>query len=143
MAVFLDNLPFPLWILAPEKEDRSSDLRTLYAEFASAMGYWLWQCSTWLNSNAKGPARGRRIVINIHLPDAQTWRELPPQIEERRAAATISVTLRADRRELELTLQPGASVLFNRADNYGERECLKRLLRGLCDLLGIAATIFG
>lgn len=142
VGVFVDSLPFPLWILAPEKEDRSSDLRTLYAELASAMAYWLWQCSTWLNSNIiNGPAPGRPTVINLLLANGQAWREVPPQIEERQAAEMISVTFKVDRRELDLTLQPGALVLFNRADNYGERECLKTLLRGICDLFGIAATI--
>jgi hypothetical protein len=136
VAVFVEGLPIPVWILAPEKEDRSSDHRMLYSEFASALAYWLWQCSDWLKLNFVHNQARRPLLVNLVLEEPSGWSELPAPIREDGRGDAVSAATNAQRSEVDIRLGHGVSAIFNRADNYGERECLKKLLRGVCDVLG-------
>lgn len=137
VAVFVENLPFPLWILGPEE---AGDLRKLYAEIASALAYWIWQCSNWLRSNIVPPC-ARPIIIKLSLSDGGEWQEASADANDSQLAEMIGVSHEITRGEVRLTFQSGSSALFKRADNYGERELLRMAVRGLCNLLNLSSRV--
>jgi hypothetical protein len=140
VAVYVEGLTFPLWILGPE-EERTGELRKFYAEMAAAWAYWIWQSSRWLSRITGPQSAGKPLIIELLFADKQVWSEMPSTSVARQAHELISATSDPNLRRVLLTFQPGASSLFVGADNHGERECLKIVLRGICDVLGISDKI--
>ena len=137
VAVFVEGLPFPLWILGHE-EARSGDLRKFHAEMAAALGYWIWQSTVWINRVAARARSSKPVVISLWKPAVETPSggagETGITTQEPEVVCDIA------QRRIDLKFNAGGSVLFNTADNSGERECLRKVLMSLSDVLGLGES---
>ena len=134
IAVLVEGLPFLVWVLV-KKEDHDNELHSFYAEFAAAIGYWLWQCSTQLQPIlATIDVPNKPVLVNVVLPEAKDWWVATTEMDKPNVKDLIVFSANLTDLEVTLELKKGALVFFNTADNYAERESLRQILLGLAKL---------
>jgi hypothetical protein len=138
VAVLVERLRVPVWILGPEVLPDRRYLRW-YVEFAELVAYWIWQCTADLEAPLEALAHHTdRLLIRLDLRPDQSWLEQrtaePNQNAERGAAQYIQCRI-LGRNELAVELQAGVVRAFKGPDNAGERELLHRVLNTLTELL--------
>jgi hypothetical protein len=137
VAVFVDNLPFPLWVVAV-KEEHHGKSRSFYAELASSLAYWLWHCSDSLTASLRDrPHNPELIRIELSLPAEEEWGISAGAPKTGSENELIVTNVDQNTRTVRLSFQPGISSLFNTGNNYGERHCLRCMLCGLRDILQV------
>lgn len=134
VEVLVEELSPVVWITnAPYQSDAQRQLRKVYAQFAEAIGYWLWQFTPSLATILSPSADERpRLLIEVRMERAEEWESGG---EQSTAEPAVTVDVRADYAQLQVGFTPAMNVLLTRADNYGERELMRHVLRGLRELL--------
>lgn len=128
VEVLLEALPLDVWVVGPDElpEDR---YRSLYALFADLIAYWLWQLAPGLGPYLKELADYRyQMQVRLELVPDDGWFEAR---ENRNATIRCGVDADAN---LLLELHSGVTELLESPDNSGEREVMRRVLRGIRDL---------
>jgi hypothetical protein len=140
-AAFVDGLPFPIWVIAPERS-RASQQHRAYAELINALAYWLWQCQTFLQSEfSRSIPEKRSVTIQLNFGARDEWRQESPEAVTGSMKAWFDVKLDHTRSEVRLDFLPGSSAIFRTADNEGERQMLHAALIGLRALFGFESNI--
>lgn len=139
-TAFVEDLPFPLWVIAPENS-RASEQHKAYAELINALAYWTWQCRSFINANFPRSQPQMPVVFRLNLGSKEEWRQQSPELVD--GSPSASFEIRTDRAsgEINLELLPGSSVIFRTSDNEGERRMLRAALTGLRALFGLEAAI--
>ncbi len=129
VEILLEALPVDLWILGPE-DPPSREARHLNVLFAEFVAYWLWQMAPGLEAPLLNVAdRKRQIVIRLDLSAEDAWfDDASGEAIDVEDAAQCEV---AGDGSLILRLRPGSKHLFVGPDNRGEREVVRKLLRGI------------
>jgi hypothetical protein len=136
-AVFVDGLPFPLWVVAAT-EKHSHETHSFYAELASALAYWLWQCSEPLMAAIHYRPDSEDVIrIEFSIPGEAEWSKPADIPKVGGENGLIVTTIDRSTKSIRLSLQAGISTLFNTGNNYGERECLRCMLQGLREILQV------
>jgi hypothetical protein len=131
--MLVERLPLPVWVTGAsyETSDAQRDNRRLRAQLVEAIGYWLWQFTTSLTSVLFPLAAVRtHVLIEVHVDRTNAHAD-----ESTAGASAITVTAEEDRAQLRVNFTRGIDSLLARADNLGEREMMRHVLRGLRSLL--------
>ena len=140
-AAFVENLPFPLWVIAPA-DTRQTRQHRVYAELIDSLAYWLWQCQQFICGAFPSSATASfPITIQLTLGSENEWSGNAPEAHV--AAASLLFRSEIDRacKRITLTFLPGCSAMFRTSDNEAERRMLHAALVGLRWLLGSEETI--
>lgn len=130
-AVLNEVLPLRVWVVGP---DAVADERYegWYRELARMLVYWLWQVAPSLGVLAEALAdRMNAVVIRLEVEPSEAWFAAGSDAESEEAPGIVCV---AEADGIRLMLAASALPLFERADNAGEREILRAVLRALADL---------
>jgi len=137
-ACLVEGLLLPVWITGLAPEDEQQSLSDLYALFAHAIAYWLWQCTPSLRSPIQSliPNHSNILVQLSLLPDEFWYRAE----EQGMPANKTPIDLHVDSANsvISLTLRSSSRSLFATADNSGERRLMQLILSGLRELLPIS-----
>jgi len=139
-TAFVENLPFPLWVIAPENS-RESQQHKAYAELINALAYWMWQCQSFFDANFPRSAPQTPVVVRLNLGSKEEWRQQSPEFAVGSPNALFHIETNHASNEVRLDLLPGSSAIFRTADNEGERQMLRGALTGLRALFGLEAAI--
>jgi hypothetical protein len=136
VAVFVEGLPLPTWIVSSEQKDSiQREYRHLYAEFTQTIGYWLWQFTPSLNSLIQALTLDSRVLlIQLFIEQDEAWHH----IEERSFTLNkepIKSEANSVKTTLNVTISSGICSLLRSANNEGERYLMQRVLAGIRDLL--------
>lgn len=119
IAVFVEALDVPVWILGPEQTEDD----VLYGELADAVAFWLWQAKEGLHQRLR---LNSLLIVEVAIaqelePDrAKKVNSLPAVLVERSAESTIKVVFTST-----------FHSLVRQPDNGADRELLKSLLGAL------------
>jgi hypothetical protein len=139
-AVFVDGLPFPVWVLSADPQDGSNP-RGFRAEMVASLAYWLWQCSRPLGALLGGIQTNRPVLIRVSLPNIEEWSIPESAVQSGGEDQVVKISVDQANNSVNIVFQSDFARLFNTADNYGERECLRYTLMGLRELLQIDAIL--
>lgn len=139
-AVFVDGFPFPVWVLSADPQDGSNP-RGFRAEMVASLAYWLWQCSRPLGALLGGIHTNRPVLIRVSLPNKEEWSIPQSAVQSGGEDQVVKISVDQAHNSVSIVFQSDIARLFNSADNYGERECLRHTLMGLRELLQIGAVL--
>ncbi|PYS91705.1 MAG: hypothetical protein DMF64_11520 [Acidobacteria bacterium] len=113
----------------------SSPTKSYYVNFAELIAYWLWQFTPSLSVPlASLTAQHSHVLIQLYLHPEEAW--------GRRQSSELSalehvINTRSDPKTGVITveLRAGVTELFYSADNRGERDLMRALLRAIGELL--------
>jgi hypothetical protein len=135
LRLLIEVLPLNLWVTAPNGI-ATARLRGLYLQFAEAVAYWVWQLGPSLGPYLREVAsRRRQIVIHLELDSEEGWFEETPDSDPSHDEMVRCAPTEVG--DLMVRLHPSAKHLFGGADNAGEREFLRTLLRGFSECLEV------
>lgn len=130
IEILIEGLPKSVWIISLPEEGADS-LRATRFEFVDAIAYWVWQYTPSLKQViAKVRVPNNPVVLRIGLSEHDGW-EKPLYSDSEPIQTQVDVTGGTVR----ITFSPSIHKLLNRADNSGEREILRSLLRAFRELL--------
>jgi hypothetical protein len=134
VEVLVEGLPLPVWVTnAPYRSDAQRRQRRLYAQLTEAIGYWLWQFTPSLMSVLSPlTATHPHVLIEIQVERPEVW-EGPDEAPTDEPAITVAAG--SGHAQLLVCFNPAMDMLLARADNHGEREMMRHVLRGLRGLL--------
>lgn len=139
VEILVKGSPLPIWItVSPFESDAQRSLRNVYAQFAEAIGYWLWQFMTSLTPALSViKSECPHILIEIRIERAEEWENAPDASDTSDSAEEPAIVVKGlpGQAKLNVTLTPAINPLIERADNSGEREMMRHVLSGLHDLL--------
>jgi len=132
MAV--EGFPLPVWV-SPNKNsfDIPPAARGLYFEMTDAIAYWLWQCQEWINDDLSllDPAP---IAFKFELDPEEGFNPIERNFERNPELANhFNVTLEGN--TISISIPPSIIPYLYGADNEGERELTRQLLKGINLLL--------
>jgi len=131
--VILEGLPLPIWILNAESIDRDGPFFSTGLNFVELIAYWLWQFTPSLaRFVAPFNQRYRHIVIRVNITQDEAW--FKRSSAESDLPSVILATWDTDNGILDLEPQPGILSQFYSADNAGEREFMRSVLRHFAEL---------
>jgi hypothetical protein len=134
VELLVEGLPMPVWITNfPFQSEAEASVRGIYALLAEAIAYWLWQFTPSLTSYFSFlDEKYSRLLIEIKLDQPHTWDTRATVLGEEPAIAT---DVKTDDGTIRMTFKPGMNFLLQGADNTGEREMVRFLLRALANLI--------
>jgi len=118
VAVYLEALETPVWILGPDQSDNDA----LYGELADAVAFWLWHASVRLHGKLKHVS-----LLTIELAVAE---EFQGKVEESKSLPALLVES-TGASALKLVFTSTVHDLVRQPDNRADRELLKSLLLAL------------
>ncbi|MGH3070797.1 MAG: hypothetical protein ACRDNB_00840 [Gaiellaceae bacterium] len=129
-ALLVEGYELPVWIFSPaELPDARYGVR--YAQIVEALAYWMWRFTPSIAALAESvEARCRQLWLEVELVPDDAWFGGPNAIAGAGADGVIACIATGPCR-LTVRLRPGFLDLVNRDDNEGERELMRRVLRGL------------
>jgi hypothetical protein len=134
VEVLVEGLPLPIWITNvrfPTQAHR--ELREIYAQIAEAIGYWLWQFTpSLLPAFESLPHRTERLLIEVALEEPEAWHRM---IREDQEEAGFSLLVDPDTCCVRIAMGANVSRLLQGPNNAGEREMMREVLHGCCQLL--------
>lgn len=131
--VILEGLPLPFWLVNAENIERGSMSFTVGSNFIELIAYWLWQFTPSLATFLKPLSEQyHHIVIRMNITPAEQW--VKRTSAESNLPCEIFSTWNADEATLDLEPQPGILNQFYSADNAGEREFMRTVLRHIAQL---------
>jgi len=137
VALLVEGLPLPIWIIGPsyEENDEQRKLHALYAEFAEAIGYWVWQFTPSLYPILQSLApKHSHILIRLHLPPSEAWHRIKER-EKKLGEMPLDVSADSASGILTVILHPTVSLMLEGTNNSGERELMQHVLSGFRELL--------
>lgn len=135
VAVLVEGLLLPTWIVSPEQDGIQREYRHLYCEFAETIGFWLWQFSPSLNSIIQTlAAHSRTLLIKLFIEPDEAWHQIQEQ-----SVALEQEPIKFEANSVEATLNvnisSGICSFLRSANNEGERYLMQHILAGIRDLL--------
>jgi len=132
--ILVEQLPVPVWITnAPYKSEADANAREIYARITEAIGYWLWQFTPAIRQPLSPLTRRyRRILIEVRLEEPTSWETHP---DECNGGPPITSQVDIIEGNIRLIFNPAMNFLLQGADNTGEREMMRQLLREVASLL--------
>lgn len=129
-ALMVEGYELPVWIFSPAQlPDGRYGVR--YAQIVEALAYWMWRFTPSLTELAGSvETRCRQLWLEVELVPDEAWFGGPNAIAGAEADDVIDCIATGPCR-LTVRLRPGFLDLVNRDDNEGERELMRRVLRGL------------
>ena len=125
-ALLVEGLPINVWILVPVQNDggRRFDF-PLVAQIADGLAYWVWQFTPALTLifEELGWTQGR-LAIHVQAQDDLT------AAEDAAAHEDPFVTTDLENRALKVLVTRSAVSLLMAADNRGERELMRSVIKG-------------
>lgn len=134
VELLVEGLPMPVWITnVPFQSEAEANARGIYALLAEAIAYWLWQFTPSLTSYFSFlDEQYSRLLIEIRLDQPNSWETRATVLGEEPPIAT---DVKTDDGTIRMTFRPGMNFLLQGADNTGEREMVRFLLRALANLI--------
>ncbi len=134
-ALIVEAYRIPIWIIAACREESVGiPMFSVHARFVDALAYWLWQFSSSLAVILSPQAVGAgRIIIRVCLVAHESWERANVAFPNP-AAAPVEVTANREEGILDVVIQPQMSETLKGADNAGERDLMKSILRGLREI---------
>lgn len=138
VAVLVEGLPLPIWIVSGRYEDKAHrSMHRLYAQFADAIAYWLWQFSPSVGDILTPLAAGHeQILIRLWIEPSDLWNRLNHQAPVDDPDA-VEVIAEPDDTALSVALRPSMVQWLSGPDNRGERHLMSHVLSGIRDLLPV------
>lgn len=127
VEILVEGLPFDVWLVGPETLPEPR-YHPLYFAFADMISYWIWQMTPGLVADLERLADNRH-QIQVHLdlvPDDGWFRGSSPSA----SGPPIEHAVDAEA-NLRLTLRSEVARRLEGADNAGEREVMREVLRGV------------
>lgn len=117
IAVFLEALDVPVWILGPEQTE---DDDVLYGELADAVAFWLWK--------AKEGLHKRLRVNSLLIVEVAIAQELEPDRAKQVNSLPAVLVERSGESLIKVVFTSTFHGLVRRPDNSADRELLQSLL---------------
>ena len=135
VELLVKDLPLPVWIInANYTTDEQRAHQRRYKQIAETIAYWIWQFTPSLREAfATLASIYSEILIQIELLKPHNWDRTCDDLDAE--GSPIRIDLANQYAEIKLTLSPSAVLLFNRADNSGDREMMSHLLKAFHNLL--------
>lgn len=134
VEVRVEGLPLPIWITNVQFPTQAhKELRGIYAQIAEAIGYWFWQFTPSLLPVFDSlPHHAERLLIEVALEEPKTWHSMAKDDQQ-----SPGFSLHADANTCGLRIVMGANVsrLLQGPNNAGEREMMRVIVEGCCQLL--------
>lgn len=135
LEMLVEGLPLPVWIIRSPGIEIDNGLYVFYTNFAELIAYWLWQFIPSLSTPiASLTAKHSRLLIQLYLHPDGGW--------EKRQSSDISpienaLSVHSDQKTGAITVEIRARVTehFYSADNKGERDFMRMILRAINELL--------
>jgi len=125
-AIVVEALPVPVWVVSPG----GPAPHELWSQYAEMLSYWIWQLAPALEPYSSGlDQRIDALRIELEIEGGEEW------LRQRPAQGPLGETEARGTDTLVLQLFPATGAAMNVADNRGERELLRIVLRGLAGLL--------
>jgi hypothetical protein len=127
-ALLVEGYALPVWIFGPEElPDQRYGAR--YAQMIETLAYWMWRFTPSLAELVEAiEHRCRHLWLEVELVPDEAW--FGGSAAGAEADAVIECVADSPCR-LRLRLHVGFLGLVDRADNEGERELMRHVLRGL------------
>ena len=143
LALLVERLPVPVWIVGPKSQEIIPELRSGYFQIAETIAYWLWQCSPWLRDlSLDWGAKDKPLRFEIHLKEDEDWSQAPssppPSIPE-----SMHFTVSELSRTVRFEFSAAAMAHLSGSDNSGERELVRLLLSSAATLLAPGRELTG
>ncbi len=135
IAVLVERLPLPVWIIGFDQKVEDREVRSLYVEFAETISYWVWQFSPSLESIFESfvPIY-TSLIVRLHITSDQAWSQIQ-ESQDFVDQTLITTEIDLEQGILDVTVSPKISFLLQRVDNEGERHLMYYVLRGFRALL--------
>jgi hypothetical protein len=132
--ILVEQLPIPVWITnVPFESEADANAREIYLRITEAIGYWFWQFTPSIRQLLSALARRyRRILIEVRLEEPASWET---DLTEREEGPPITSQVDTIDGNVRVTFRAPMKFLLQGADNTGEREMMRQLLRELANLL--------
>lgn len=135
LEMLVEGLPLPVWIIQSPKVGADNSLYVFYAQFAELIAYWLWQFTPSLSAPISAVTfKHSRLLIQLYLYPDEAW--------DKRQSSGLSaikdvLSVHSDQNTGAITLEIRAGVIEHlySADNRGERDFMRLVLRGINELL--------
>lgn len=135
LEMLVEGLPLPVWIIQSPGVGIDNGLYVFYTHFAELIAYWLWQFIPSLSAPmGYSTTKYSRLLIQLYLQPDEDW--------EKRQSSDISViddvlSVYSDQNTGAITVEirSGVTAHFYSADNSGERDFMRVILRALGELL--------
>lgn len=139
LALLVEGCGVPLWIVA-STEGASEVAMGVYHRLVDAVAYWLWQFTPSLSQPLSAGLGGlKKLIIEICVKGDEEWIR-PPQTK---IALDDAVGISYDRNQgsVTVTVSPSLTTHLTGNDNVGERELMRRVLRGVSSLCLLTASL--
>jgi hypothetical protein len=129
-ALLVEGYALPVWIFGPEElPDQRYGAR--YAQMIEALAYWMWRFTPSLAELGEPiEQRCRQLWLEVELVPDEAWFGDPAAVASVEADEVIECVADSPCR-LRVRLHAGFLGVVDRADNEGERELMRHVLRGL------------
>jgi hypothetical protein len=134
--VLVEGLPLPVWIIQAPAAEVDSAVYVSYVNFIELIAYWLWQFTPSLCPPLAALAsRHSQLVIQVYLHPGEAWQRRRQPKDQ--GAIDDAVRARPDSAGgvITIELQPSVTTAFYSADNGGERDFMRVILRAISELL--------
>lgn len=130
-AAFVEKIPFPLWVIAPE-DSRQTQCHRVYAELANALTYWLWQCADALRSFIKPMYTvAAPLTILLLLEAPSEWIDPHQGSLATMVHRPLGWEINESIPQIAINFLSGSARIFRTPDNDGERHLLRVALNAL------------
>jgi hypothetical protein len=132
-ALLVEGYELPLWIFGPAA---MPDVRygPRYAQLIETLAYWMWRFTPSLAEvGERIAARCHQLQIEVEVVPDELWFAGPGELAGASVDDAIEIVADSPCR-LSVRLRPGFLRLVDREDNEGERELMRHVVRGLCDV---------
>ena len=129
------SLPFPVWVTFQEQSELG--LRWLQVSLVDMIAYWIWQFESIIAPSLAELAHIRNVLrIDLEFENPDLWLESINTTKPMDATpCSVIAGLKRINNGIQISLSPSFLKLAQRADNQGERQCVRELLLSLRDFL--------
>jgi hypothetical protein len=139
-CLFVAHLPLPIWVVTPSLHP-DARYRPIYLQIADLVAYWVWQVAPGIEQSLAVMAETIDcLMIDIELVPGENWFTRghstggSGSVHCHSTGSSDSVHCQArDIDRMNLVFEPSITNAFASADNAGERDVVRALLRGLQD----------
>ncbi len=139
LALLVEGCGLPIWVVA-FTDGSSRAAMSVYRLLVDAVAYWLWQFTSSLHQPlGMGLREHDKLIIEIRVKGDEEWVR-PPQKNSALDDA-VEIGSDGDHGRLTVTVSPSLTTHLKGNDNVGERELMRRVLRGVSSLCLPAASL--
>jgi hypothetical protein len=135
LSLAVEGFLLPIWV-SPNKNsyDIPATARNLYFEMTDTIAYWLWQCQEFINADL-ALLDSKPIAFRFEFDQEERFSSIERNFE-RDPKLTSHFRVSLNDNTISISIPPSILPYLYGADNEGERELTRQLLRGVNLLLG-------